>query len=143
MSSFETVTRTSAPHACKPRDVGLQVTRPSPATAVIEVGGVLDGDRAHRLQELLLCRLRSTLRSVVVDLTAVTFLGEAGARVLARANLVAEHHRIGLRILIGRGGQPARTLAVAELTRRLPVVVSAARNWPPGPAPGIPADSVE
>ncbi|MFD6067808.1 MULTISPECIES: STAS domain-containing protein [Amycolatopsis] len=63
----------------------LTVIRPDPATAVVEVGGELVAATAPRLAHLLGPRLTSALRTVVIDLSAVTFLDTAGLGVLVHA----------------------------------------------------------
>jgi anti-sigma B factor antagonist len=69
--------------------------------AVIEVGGELDAATAPRLAELLIPRLASTLRNVVLDLSAVTFLGVAGLSVLIHAHHQGRAHGCRLRLLTG------------------------------------------
>jgi anti-anti-sigma factor len=135
MSLVEPAVHPPVSHSSRPAGLSLRVTRPHPGTVVIEASGRLDAVQAPRLAEFLHCRLRGTLQRVVLDLTGLSLLDEAGIAVLARANLVAEHRRIELRIRIGRDGEAAR--ALAELGRRLPTVVAVTGNWPPRLSPHL------
>ncbi|MFE6616395.1 STAS domain-containing protein [Amycolatopsis sp. NPDC057786] len=81
----------------------LTVTRPDPTTAVIEVEGELVAATAPRLAHLLGPRLTSTLRTVVIDLSAVTFLDSTGLRVLVHARHQAAVTGRTLELITGPG----------------------------------------
>ncbi|MEV7098645.1 STAS domain-containing protein [Amycolatopsis sp. NPDC051045] len=79
----------------------LTLSRPAPATAVITVDGELDLLTAPRLAELLTARLTTAVRTLVVDLSKVAFLGCAGIGVLARAQCHAQATGRELRVVTG------------------------------------------
>ncbi|MFJ8915920.1 STAS domain-containing protein [Amycolatopsis sp. NPDC102389] len=79
----------------------LAVIRPTPTTAVIEVAGELDVATAPRLAHLLGPRLASALRTVVIDLSAVTSLDAAGLSVLAHAHHQAAITGRALKLITG------------------------------------------
>ncbi|KFU80309.1 anti-anti-sigma factor [Amycolatopsis lurida] len=82
----------------------LTVIRPDPATAVIEVGGELVAATAPRLAHLLGPRLTSALRTVVIDLSAVTSLDTIGLGVLVHAWHQAAVTGRALKLVTGPGG---------------------------------------
>lgn len=91
----------------------MWVHHPDRNSAVITVVGELDAASAPRLDELLHTRLRSTLSTVVVDLTGLEFLCVDALRTLAVADRRAEAQNISLSIT---GGPPCveRAFAAAE-----------------------------
>lgn len=99
----------------------LTLTRPDRHTAVIGVAGELDAATAPRFAELVMARLRGTLRAVVVDLSEVDFLAAAGISVLVRANLLARHRGIALRVVTDGNRYVARALAITGLAGHLPL----------------------
>lgn len=84
-----------AEHLTAVRDSGEEVPfrviteRPRPGVIVVSVFGALDMVSVPRFAKLLQERLASTARVVVLDLTAVSFLGVEGIKVLAQADLRA------------------------------------------------------
>ncbi len=68
---------------------GMAIERPRPGVIVMSVFGALDMVTVPRFARLLQERLESTARAVVLDLTAVSFLGVEGVKVLAQADLRA------------------------------------------------------
>jgi anti-sigma B factor antagonist len=89
---------------------------------VVEVRGEVDSYTAPLLEACLDGQVgRRKVRTVVVDLTEVTFLGAAGVAVLARARrrLLAR----SARLMVCIGGQ-RRALSPLELTGVAPLVVS-------------------
>jgi anti-anti-sigma factor len=87
----------------------LTLTRPVPATAVITVAGELDLLTAPRLAELVTAQAATAVRTLVVDLSAVTFLGCAGIGALARAQCDLRATGRELRVVTG-SGRADRTL---------------------------------
>lgn len=112
---------TPAPPTGTPARLGLSLARPGRHTAVIAVAGELDASTAPRLAEVVIARLRGTLRTVVVDLSTVDFLAAAGISVLVRANLLARHRGVTLRIVTGGNRAVSRAVAIAGLGGRLPL----------------------
>jgi len=97
----------------------LSVERPRRGTAVVTVRGELDLLTAPRLAEMLGCRLRGTLRLLIVDLSGLDFLAAAGLSVLASARLRAEQHGIGLWVVTGSNHCVTRALTATGLDREL------------------------
>ena len=112
MTTIEPLSRTAA---APPTPLRLTLTRPSPHTVVVGVAGELDACSAPRLCELVLARLRGTLRAVVVDLSEVDFLDAAAVSGLARASLLARHRGIAFRIIPGRNPCVTRALEIVGL----------------------------
>lgn len=81
----------------------LTLTRRGPATAVLAVAGELDLLTAPRLAELLTAPPATTVRTLVVDLSEVAFLGCAGIAVLTQAQCHAQATGRELRIVTGSG----------------------------------------
>jgi anti-sigma B factor antagonist len=79
----------------------LALTRPTRTIAVITVGGEIDHSTAPRLSEVVTTRLESAVHTVVIDLSAVTFLGSAGLAVLARAHRRANVTGRAVRLVTG------------------------------------------
>ena len=80
---------------------------------LIDASGELDGAMAERLSEHLE-QIRGTTRSVVLDLTRVTEVGDDALRVLrAMWREVGD----GMRVVATPGGAPARALKDARLRR--------------------------
>lgn len=87
----------------------LQLTRPRRDLAVLTAAGDIDSSNAAELGALLWPALLVERSSIVLDFTAVTFLGVAGLELLSAANTYAPHR--GLRIVL-LAGQPAVERAV-------------------------------
>ncbi|HJQ47393.1 MAG TPA: STAS domain-containing protein [Amycolatopsis sp.] len=104
-----------------PSRLRLTVTRPDRDTAVLAVAGELDASTAPRLSEVVMARLRGTLHSLVVDLSKVDFLAAAGISVLVRANLLARHRGVALKIATGGNRHVSRALAITGMTDHLVV----------------------
>lgn len=73
-------------------DLRTRLSRPCDGAVAVHVLGDVDTATAHRLQDLLRHRLASTARAVVLDLSAVDFLGVRGLTVIAHAR-----HRAAVR----------------------------------------------
>ncbi|WP_158633270.1 STAS domain-containing protein [Amycolatopsis sp. WAC 04182] len=108
---------TSFPQPDPGGSLRLTVTRPDPATAVIAVDGELVAATAPRLAHLLGPRLTSALRTVVIDLSAVTFLDTTGLGVLVHAWHQATITGRTLKLITGPGGVE-RALESAGLDTR-------------------------
>jgi len=81
----------------------LTVTRPDhrPGTVVVHAAGDLDAGTAPALRELLWPRLNCAARTVVLDLSQLTFLSVSAVRVLNEARLHAHTRQIDLRLVSG------------------------------------------
>jgi anti-anti-sigma factor len=97
----------------------LTLDRPTPATTVVTVAGELDFSTAPRLAAVLETRLESAVKTVVVDLSAVTFIGSAGLEVLAQAHLRASLTGRAVRLVTGSHCVD-RALHITGLDRKLP-----------------------
>ncbi|MFR9731512.1 STAS domain-containing protein [Saccharopolyspora sp. MS10] len=114
---------TPEPAALYPRGRGWgvrqRVSRPNPDTIVLTVAGDIDAGTVGDFEEVLLPRLSATARLVVVDLSAVGFLGLAGLEVLRHAQLRAVSTGSRLRLVVGGHAVPHvldRTGVGAELS---------------------------
>lgn len=103
--------RRTAPTAEMSRPLGLrlQLTRPRADLTVLTAAGDIDSSNVAELADLLWPALLVEHSSIVLDFTAVTFLGVAGLELLSAANTYAPHR--GLRIVL-IAGQPAVERAV-------------------------------
>lgn len=88
---------------------------------MVIVRGELDQLTAPRLTELLVARLRGTLRTLVVDLSEVDFLGAAGLSTLVYADLLARQVGVKMRVVTGDNRWASRPLSVTGLDERLTV----------------------
>jgi anti-anti-sigma factor len=105
----------------RPGEATLCVQRPSPGTAVVVVRGEVDQLTAPRLTEMFASRLRGTLRTLVVDLSKVDFLGAAGLSALIYADLFARQSGVAFRIVTGDNRWAIRPLTAAGLTQHLTI----------------------
>jgi len=94
----------------------LAFVRPTPTTAVIEVVGGVDLTTAPRLADFLDDHLTPAISAVVIDLSAVTFLGSAGLAVLVQQLCRAKVAGRRLRLVTGTRGVD-RALRVTGLDR--------------------------
>jgi anti-anti-sigma factor len=85
------------------------------------VRGEVDQLTAPRLTELLVARLRGTLRTLVVDLSEVDFLGAAGLSVLVHADLLARQIGVRMRVVTGDNRSAIRPLTITGLDEALTV----------------------
>lgn len=94
-----------------------------PQLAVLTATGDLDVVTTPRLAELLWPRLQTVLRTLVLDLRAVRFLGVSALELLICAHSYATHRGITLCVI---NSTPAvdRALAAAGLTETLPCFAS-------------------
>lgn len=79
----------------------MWLQRPTRDTTVVHVIGALDTLHAPRLDALLMPRLTSTLHTLVVDLSQVTFLGVDALRLLTTAHDHTESQGKSLRLVTG------------------------------------------
>ncbi|MCT2587755.1 STAS domain-containing protein [Actinophytocola gossypii] len=94
------------------------VTRPSTTATVIEVAGEIDLATVSRVDVLLDQYPDEGIRDLVLDLSAVTFLGAAGLAALARVDQRMRDAGRRLRLII-RPGSVDRVLCITGLDRRL------------------------
>jgi anti-sigma B factor antagonist len=69
--------------------IWLSATQPAEGLCVVQVGGELDMLTAPTLTDFLARALASKPRSLVIDITEVTFLGSSGLRVLVDGQQLA------------------------------------------------------
>jgi anti-anti-sigma factor len=119
--SFSRLVREPSVPQQRPGDATLCVRRPNPGTAVVTVRGEVDQLTAPRLTEMLTARLRGTLRTLVVDLSEVDFLGAAGLSALIGADLLARQCGVAFRVVTGDNRWAIRPLTATGLTRHLTV----------------------
>ncbi len=94
------------------------VPGPRPGSVVVEVTGEVDAYTAPALAVCLQSQARQRgLRVLVVDLSAVTFLGPAGVAVLARAHRRCLARGAWLAVRTGRRRHVLRLLQLAGLAR--------------------------
>lgn len=88
---------------------------------MVRVAGEVDILSAPRLNELLHCRLRSTLSRLELELSGVTFMSIAGAQVLEYAATYARYNDKELRIEVGGSRAVQRVLRATGLQDQLPL----------------------
>lgn len=110
-------------HPVTGQPMRLRVSRPGSGTAVVHVRGEVDVLTAPRLTELLVTRLRGAIRTLVIDLSEVDFLGAAGLSALVHAELLARHRGVTLRVVAGDNRAALRPLTVTGLAGLLDVDV--------------------
>lgn len=97
--------------------ISLQWTCHPHGVIVIEADGVIDGASAPRLAELIRNRLDTTVRSLVLDLSRVSFFDTAGAEILTETA-----HRgwlCGTQLVLVTGNRVVDTpLRVLDLDKR-------------------------
>ncbi|WP_433868795.1 STAS domain-containing protein [Saccharopolyspora sp. CA-218241] len=94
--------------------VRVAVGYPDPTRLVITVSGEVDAASIDRLQETVWPRLSASVRSVVVDLTAVGFLGIPGLQLLTQAHMRCQQRGIGLRLVVA-GHEVAHALHISGI----------------------------
>jgi anti-sigma B factor antagonist len=99
----------------------LLVNRPGRDVVVVTVSGEVDALTAPRLAELVQHRLLARPALLVVDLSAVAFLGVAGLGVLLRFAAEATARGVELRIVTGQSPVVQRILDVTGAGRELPI----------------------
>jgi anti-sigma B factor antagonist len=97
----------------------VELTRPTRYTVVVSVAGEIDMCSAPRLRELLHHRLTSCTRTVVVDVSAVTFIDSGGLSVLCGAQKHASVRLVSLRLVTGGTGRVDRLIDLLDLERNL------------------------
>jgi anti-sigma B factor antagonist len=98
------VSTASMTHALANPEEGLlrlSVSRPTSSATVVGIAGELDAATAPRLAAFLNNRLASTVTILVLDLSAVSFLGSAGLGVLIHARQQATAAGCDLYLITG------------------------------------------
>lgn len=104
-------------HQC-PAALRLAVEWPAPGVVVVRIGGEIDLATVPRLTELIRQRLTAaTLRSVVLDLSEVSFASSAAVELLLHVQRRADHRGVGLWVVPGTGAV-LRLLSVVALRER-------------------------
>ncbi len=91
---------------CGAHTVG--VSRPDPETMLITVMGELDLAVADRLREVLQQRIKSCLRRVVLDLSAVSFCDSAGMDLVRECRVNADAYGTTFRVVAHTPGPVTR-----------------------------------
>lgn len=102
----------------------LEVSYPATRTAVIHARGGADLSNTARLHELLHRRLPSELRTLVLDLSQLSFLSSSGLTAIAEAARSAEDHHTELRIIPGESRAVWTVLRATGLQHRLPLRIN-------------------
>jgi len=98
----------------------VDVSQPARHTLVVSVSGDVDLASAPLLRDVVERRLRGPVTLLVLDLSAVTFLGTAGLDVLVRTQQAVARRGVALRVT-GTGVRPVhRALRAAGMLRSLP-----------------------
>ncbi|GAB2684329.1 hypothetical protein GCM10027271_53180 [Saccharopolyspora gloriosae] len=92
----------------------LRLDRPSSDTIVLAVHGEVDTSTVRRLRELLWHRLASCTGTVVLDLSAMTFVNTSGLHLLDQCQRRAEEHDISFRVVRDDQGLLLRLLDLAD-----------------------------
>ncbi|WP_229680164.1 STAS domain-containing protein [Saccharopolyspora thermophila] len=102
-------------HAGSSRTLRLAVEWPACGVVVVRIGGEVDLSTVPRLAELIRQRLTAAaLRSVVLDLSEVTFASSAAVELLLHVQRRAEHRGIRLFVVPGEGAL-LRLLTITQL----------------------------
>ncbi|QRP44743.1 STAS domain-containing protein [Amycolatopsis sp. FDAARGOS 1241] len=99
----------------QPHPLQLGTQRPTDDTVIVRVDGDIDGDTAPRLHEMLQERVHGTIGTLVIDLTAVTFLSSKGLRTLELAYLLAVERGIACTL------RPPMSAAVQRILTLFPM----------------------
>lgn len=94
----------------------LTVLRPDPETMLISVIGELDLAVTERLRDLLKHRLKSCLRTVVLDLSLVSFCNTAGLELIRECRYRADAYDTTLQVVAHTPGPITRVFHLADPT---------------------------
>ena len=119
-ASVDVANNNGSAGCCGTEALRIVIGRPLPGVRVVPVAGELDRVTAPDLDSRLLDQIDKCDGDVVVDLSAVTFLGAAGLTSLVRAREAATCHDIGLHFVGVDHRAVARSL---EITRLRPTFV--------------------
>ncbi len=104
------------PTRSEARPLHIVADRPNAESVVLHAHGDITDTNAAELKEMLLSRVRSSVTTVVLDMTQVTFLGVAGLQVLGTMKQCAGLNRTQL-VLITESNpavlRPLRAAAIA------------------------------
>ncbi len=96
----------------------ITATHPNATTVLLRLAGEIDEHTAVQLEEDLAPRLLTAPHRLVIDLSAVEFLGVAGLQLLDQHRASATERGITLRV-VATGHEVLRALHVAELDEPL------------------------
>jgi anti-sigma B factor antagonist len=103
---------------CAPQELVIRSERKG-AAHVVKLSGELDKDSAPRFETVLKRVEMTDAREIIVDLSALTFIGSDGLKVFIHAN--ARSRGGGKRLMLIRGNDEVqRTFETAGLLSRLP-----------------------
>ncbi|ASU79974.1 anti-sigma factor antagonist [Actinopolyspora erythraea] len=97
----------------------LRMWRPTSTSVGVHIVGELDMSTAPRLRELLASRLSSTVETMVLDLSELSFLGVAGLELLSQTHQRAAESAVSVRLVDGPVGV-ARALHAAGMSAMFP-----------------------
>lgn len=83
------------------RGFALRSWRPTTTSVLVKVAGDLDSTTAPRLHELLASRPSSTIKTVILDLSELSFLSVVGLELLAHARMRATARGMAVCIVDG------------------------------------------
>ncbi|GAB3551457.1 anti-anti-sigma factor [Actinopolyspora lacussalsi] len=85
----------------------MSVQRPAPGVVVVSMNGDIDLAAAPRVTELIRQRLTAAaLRTLIVDLSMVSFIDTTGAELLLKAQRRADQRGIDMHVVPGQGCVP-------------------------------------
>lgn len=79
----------------------VQAVRPTSTCVLIRVRGELDASGCAPLQELLATRLSSTVETLILELSQLSFIGVPGLELLSHTHRRAHSRGISLRLVTG------------------------------------------
>ena len=114
-ASVDVANNNGSAECCGTEALRIVIDRPLPGVRVVQVAGELDMVTAPHLDSRLLDQIDKRDGHIVVDLSAVTFLGAAGLTSLVRAREAATCHDIGLHLVGVDHPAVARSLEITQL----------------------------
>ncbi len=98
--------------------LGITTTHPDATTTLLRLAGEIDEHTVVQLEEALAPRLLTAPHRLVLDLSAVEFLGVVGLQLLHQCRASAAERGITLRV-VATGHEVLRALHVADLDQSL------------------------
>jgi anti-sigma B factor antagonist len=114
-ASVDVANNNGSAECCGTEALRIVIGRPLPGVRVVQVAGELDMVTAPHLDSCLLDQIDKRDGHVVVDLSAVTFLGAAGLTSLVKAREAAACHDIRLHLAGVDHRTVARFLEITQL----------------------------
>jgi len=114
-ASVDVANNNGSAECCGTEPLCIVIGRPLPGVRVVQVAGELDRVTASHLDSCLLDQIDRCDGDVVVDLSAVTFLGAAGLTSLVRAREAATCHDVRLHLAGVDHPAVAHSLEITQL----------------------------